>query len=178
MLFVDAAHFVQGVFLTYVWSVVRCFLPSSSGRKRWNVLGALDVISRKVHTVCNDTYINAQSVCELLVHLRKVYGEMPISLFLDNARYQHCKIVMSCALGLGMDLKFLPTYSPQLNLIERYWKFVKKRCLNGRYYENFDRFRKAIEDCISCANTSPPEELKSLLSHEFQTFKNVQILSA
>lgn len=176
VLFLDAAHFVQGVFLGYVWCVCRRFLPSSSGRRRWNVLGALDVIRQKVHTLCNDTYINSQSVCELLANVRRFYGEMPISIFLDNARYQRCDWVRSCAEQLGIRLEFLPTYSPHLNLIERYWKFVKKKCLNARYHENFEGFRKTIDECIATAHEKYPDELKSLLSLEFQTFKNVQIL--
>jgi len=66
VLFVDAAHFVMGAFLGYLWCIARIFIPSSSGRKRYNILGAIDAITHELTTVCNDTYINALSVCELL----------------------------------------------------------------------------------------------------------------
>jgi transposase len=65
---------------------------------------------------------------------------IPITLFLDNARYQKGKIVEELALSLSIDLLYLPSYSPNLNLIERLWKLVKKKCLYGKYYENFSDF--------------------------------------
>lgn len=97
VLFLDAAHFVQGVFLAQIWCFCKMLIPSCSGRKRWNILGALDAVSLKVHSISNSTYINAQSVCEMLLKLRSFYGEKPITIFLDNARYQHCDMVFACA---------------------------------------------------------------------------------
>ena len=67
---VDAAHFVMGSFLGYLWCVIRVFVPSSSGRKRYNVLGAIEAITHQLITVCNETYINAISVCELLQKIK------------------------------------------------------------------------------------------------------------
>ena len=67
--FMDAAHFVHGTFLGMIWCFVRLFIPSPSGRKRFNVLGALNAVSKKVLTITNETYINAQSVCELLLKI-------------------------------------------------------------------------------------------------------------
>ena len=68
VLFVDAAHFVLAPFLGFLWSVVRVFTRSeaSSGRQRFNVLGALNAITHELITVTNDAYINAESVCVLL----------------------------------------------------------------------------------------------------------------
>ncbi len=69
---------------------------------------------------------------------------------------------MDKAKELGIHLLFLPPYSPNLNLIERLWKFTKKKCLYNQYYESFDRFKEAIDDCCyqQCKN-EPPEQLKS-----------------
>jgi len=139
-------------------------------------LGALDAVSLKVHTVCNNTYINAQSVCEMFLKLRTFYGEKPITVFLDNARYQRCNVVWHCAQELQIELEFLPTYSPNLNLIERFWKFVKKKSLNARHHENFASFCKVINECIASSDTVYHKELKSLLSHKFQSFKKVVFL--
>jgi transposase len=173
VLFIDAAHFVQGAFLSSIWCFCRMLIASSSGRKRWNVLGALDAVSLKVHTVCNSTYINAQSVCEMLSNLRSFYGEKPITVFLDNARYQRCDAVSDCAKALQIELEFLPSYSPNLNLIERFWKFVKKKSLNDRYHGDFTSFCEAINGCIASSDTVYKNELKSLLTHKFQSFKKL-----
>jgi len=171
VLFLDAAHFVQSSFLGSLWCFKRLFVRSSSGRQRWNVLGALDAVSRKVHTFCNDTYINSESVCEFINQLRITYGGLPITIFLDNARYQRCKLVIAQAQSLNITLEFLPSYSPNLNLIERFWKFVKKKSLYSRHYENFTLFKAAINDCIKDSLIKNQKELISLLSWKFQLFK-------
>ena len=94
VLFVDAAHFVMGSFLGYLWCIARIFIPSSSGRKRYNILGAIDAITHELTTVCNDTYINALTVCGLLEKLRSEYGsKILITLVMDNARYQRCAVL-------------------------------------------------------------------------------------
>jgi transposase len=125
--FVDAAHFVRAPFLGFLWCWQRMFVKAPSGRQRFNVLGALDAITHQLIMVTNDTYINAQSVCQLLHQLADLYGSLPITLVLDNARYQHCQMVQQLATQLNIELLFLPPYSPNLNLIERLWKFVKKK---------------------------------------------------
>lgn len=177
VLFIDAAHFVQAAFLGYIWYFKRLFIQTSSGRQRWNVLGALDAVSKKVHTFCNDSYINSESVCCFLKQLRTTYGSLPITIFLDNARYQRCKLVIDIAKSLNITLQFLPPYSPNLNLIERYWKFVKKKVLYSKYYETFDLFKKAINECIADSYTYNKSELISLLSWNFQLFKKVELLT-
>jgi hypothetical protein len=79
VLFVDAAHFVFGSFLGYLWCVIRRFVRAASGRKRFNVLGALNAVTHQLTTVCNDSYINAQTVCELLDKLRAKYPSGPLT---------------------------------------------------------------------------------------------------
>jgi transposase len=117
--FVDAAHFVLAPLLGIVWSFARLFIQAPAGRKRFNVLGALNAITHELVLVTNDTYINAQSVCELLRKISLLGADVPITLVLDNARYQKCKIVIALADALKIELLFLPPYSPNLNLIER-----------------------------------------------------------
>jgi len=75
-------------------------------------------------------------------------------------------------------LLYLPTYSPNLNLIERLWKFVKKKTLNAKYYENFAAFEAAISTCIADAPTKHNAELDSLLTLRFQTFSKARIQAA
>ena len=129
MIYVDAAHFVLAPFLGYLWSFTRIFVKAPAGRKRFNVLGALDAITHELTIVTNETYINARTFCQLLWEISCRYGDVPITLVLDNARYQKCALVFNLARLLNIELLYLPAYSPNLNLIERLWKFVKKKCL-------------------------------------------------
>jgi transposase len=114
-------------FLGYLWSFTRIFIKAPSGRQRFNVLGAINAVSKELVLVTNTSYITSIQVCEMLVKiaLRRSAG-VSITIVLDNARYQRCKLVMEKATELGIELLFLPPYSPNLNLIERLWKFVKK----------------------------------------------------
>lgn len=176
--FVDAAHFVLGPFLGIVWCFSRLFLKAPSGRQRFNVLGALNALTHEMVTVCNDTYITSQQVCELLDKLAALNPGRLISLILDNARYQRCAKVQEHARGLGIELLFLPSYSPNLNLIERFWKFVKKQCLYSRYYAAFAEFKAAISECLDQASFRYKSELDSLLTLRFQTFEAVPPLAA
>lgn len=172
--FVDAAHFVLSAFQGFLWSVTRIFIQSPSGRQRFNVLGALNAITHEMITVTNDTYITAESVCALLEKLAALKLSIPITIFLDNARYQRCALVIEKAKSLQIELCFLPPYSPNLNLIERVWKFVKKKCLYSQYYEKFPAFKTAISTCLDQMPTTYKFDLDSLLSLRFQLFKKPQ----
>jgi transposase len=153
-------------------------VPSPSGRKRYNVLGALNAVTHRMVRVSNHSYINALSVCDLLVELASTAGRLPITLVLDNARYQRCALVQGAAKELGIELLFLPSYSPNLNLIERLWKFVKKEVLNSRHHQDFKRFRDAIDGCLADLPTKHREKLATLMTHNFQTWDNVSLLNA
>ena len=175
--FFDAAHFVLSPYLGYIWCFVRLFIKAPSGRKRFNVLGALDAITHELITFTNDTYINAESVCALLWQLYLLNYEIPITLVLDNARYQKCELVKEVAESLNIELMYLPSYSPNLNIIERMWKFVKKTVLYSKYYPDFTSFKEAIQDCLSKTTTKYKKELDSLLSLNFQLFNKSQVMT-
>ena len=177
LLFMDGVHFVQSAFLGCLWCFTRIFIRSPSGRKRWNVLGAYNAISGQLTTVANDGYITATTVCEMLRKLSVQYSGRTIVIFLDNARYQHCKLVEELTQELGITLQFLPSYSPNLNLIERLWKFVKKKCLYNIYYATFDEFTSGINDCLSRIETDYKSELATLMQPNFQDMKNANLLA-
>lgn len=174
--FMDAAHFVLAPFLGFLWSVARIFIQAPSGRQRFNVLGALNAITHELVTVTNETYITAETVCVLLQKLAALNLGLPITLFLDNARYQKCQLVNDTAAQLHIELCFLPAYSPNLNLIERLWKFVKKQCLYSKYYADFATFKAAIETCLNGTHSQHKSALDSLLTLRFQTFKKAQLV--
>lgn len=167
---VDAAHFILAPFLGWLWCFKRLFLKAPAGRQRFNVLAALNVLSHELIMVTNGDYINAQTVCELLQKLAQLPLLVPITLVLDNARYQKCRVVQDLALRLNIELLYLPPYSPNLNLIERLWRWVKKKCLYSKYYDNFDGFTQAIMDSLSQTHTTYQREMDSLLTLKFQRF--------
>ena len=178
MLFVDAAHFVYGPFLGYLWCLVRLFIPGPCGRKRYNVLAALNAVTHEVIRVANHSYINAESVCDLL---RKVAGAglpRPLTLVLDNARYQRCEAVQSLARSLRIELLFLPSYSPNLNLIERLWKFVKKECLASCHLPDYATFTQTIDRCLNSLRTKYKDQMATLLTLKFQTYEDEPVLTA
>lgn len=137
----------------------------------------MHALTHELVTVTNDTYITAVSVCELLVKLAALGLSVPITLVLDNAKYQRCQLVQEVAASLNIELLFIPAYSPNLNLIERFWKFVKKQCLYSQYYADFGAFKDAITQCVTTAHLTHKQELKSLFTLRFQTFEEAQIMT-
>jgi transposase len=98
--------------------------------------------------VTNTTVFNNKTMCELLRKIAGMELPGPITLVLDNARYQRNAVVQALAVELGLSPLFLPSYSPNLNLIERFWKFIKRRALYGRYQPTFRDFRAAIKEAL------------------------------
>lgn len=176
--FVDAAHFVFGTYLCCLWSFARIFVRAASGRQRFNVLGAWNAVTRELIAVTNTTVVNTQTMCELLHQLAAHNLTGPVTLVLDNARYQRNAAVQALAGQLGITLLFLPSYSPNLNLIERLWRFLKRRAVYGRYHPTFAEFRAAIEQTLAGIPTTHAQQLKSLMTLNFQYFENVSLLAA
>ena len=176
LLFMDASHFVMGCdFLGYIYGKARRFIRTSSGRKRYNVLGAIDFRTKRMLTVTNDSYITATQVCEMLRLIAKEYEGKVVHIVLDNARYQKCADVCKLAGELGIDLIYLPPYSPNLNLIERLWKFVKGE-LRSRYYDSFPAFRERIDAIISSFSDKNKATISKLIGKRVQIFDGLDLL--
>jgi len=176
--FVDASHFVLQSYLGHLWCRIRRFISIGSGRQRYNVLGAVDIFNQQLLTITNTSYTTATTVCELLLKIALIKGDRLVTLVLDNARYQHCNLVVDTADIHGIELLFLPAYSPNLNLIERFWRYVKKECLRNNYYEDFTKFTKAIDVCLQNAFTVNSAEMQSLLAPNFDIKPKSQFLRA
>jgi transposase len=176
--FVDAAHFVLGTFLCCLWSFTRIFVRAASGRQRFNVLGAWNAVTRELIAVTNTTVVNTETMCELLGKIAALGLIGPITLVLDNARYQHNAAVKTLAEELGITLMFLPSYSPNLNLIERLWRFMKRKAAYGRYHPTFADFRAAVQDVLDHVETTHANKLASLMTLNFQEFDEVSLLAA
>ena len=178
MYFVDASHFVPASFLGWVWCFVRLYVRAASGRQRYNVLGALNAVTHELVTEINTTYITATSVCALLRTIAGRGLSVPVTLVLDNARYQRCALVTGTAKMLGIELLFLPSYSPNLNRIERLWKFVKKEVLGARSLDTYEAFTSAIDGCLDQLPTKHKARMDTLLTLKFQLFEDVPMLPA
>jgi transposase len=172
LFFMDAAHFVLLPFLGYLYSLRARFIKSSSGRKRFSVLGAINAVSKELVMITEAAYVNSTTVCALLKELAIRYHDRHIVIVLDNVSYQRCRLVLQTAERLHIQLLFLPPYSPNLNLIERLWKFVKKKVLYNEFYSDFHLFCSAISGCLAKTHTEYRGELDTLLRAKFQSFKN------
>ena len=119
-----------------------------------------------------DRVCQREALPEFLEKIANAYADSgrPITLVLDNARYQKCQSVTNKAKELNIELLYLPPYSPNLNLIERLWRFVKKQVLYSKHYDRFDTFRNSINTCISELGTRFKNEMQSLMTMNFQLF--------
>lgn len=177
LLFMDASHFVMGCdFLGAIYGRVRRFVTTFSGRKRYNVLGAMDFVTKKVLAVANDSYITATEVCDILVKISKEYGDKTVHLVLDNARYQKCKAVRELVSTLNIHLEYIPPYSPNLNLIERLWKFVKGE-LRTEYYDDFSFFKERIDSIIDSTTQESHTRINNLIGEKIQLFDNLHLIT-
>ena len=162
LLFMDASHFVLGCdYLGYIYGRVRRFVMTFSGRKRYNVLGAIDYVTKRILTVTNDSYITATEVCDMLQKVATEYHGKTIHIILDNARYQKCTLVQTLAKEFGIVLTYIPLYSPNLNLIERVWKFTKAE-LRSKYYDNFVAFQTKIDSIIESTSKENLSKIQKL----------------
>ncbi len=159
-----------------LWTAIRMLIPTGSGRQRLNVLGAIAYGSCQFPRVINTGSIATQKVCDLLRQLRTAHRN-PLTVVLDNARYQRNKAVIALASTLDIELLFLPAYSLNLNLIERVWKFVKAKALSARVFPDFASFRLSIESTLSELSTTHRTQMKTLVSRNFQLFDHAHVLA-
>ena len=169
--FADSTHPHHNAVISYGWIKkgedfeILC----NSGRHRLNINGAVDIENLDVITRTCD-WVNADSICELLRAIKsKNPDDKKITLIMDNAAYNRSDKVKILAKKLGISLFHLPPYSPNLNPIERLWKFMKKKVLYNKYYERLSDFEKACMDFFRGIRKYR-NELETLLTDNFQIF--------
>lgn len=142
-------------------------IESNTGRSRVNINGAVDIARLKVVVEFGEA-VNAQSTIALL---RKLEAQHPkakaIYVYCDNARYYRSRLVQAYLVGSRIKLLFLPAYCPNLNLIERLWKYFRKQILYNRYYEHFAEFKTACQEFFESIDEHVTA-LRSLLTENFQ----------
>jgi transposase len=152
--FVDGVHPLYGlevVFSCWLLAGQRFEVGVGGGRKRLNILGAYcpddqAYLDRRY----TDKNLNAQSVIELFTLMMSKHPQTKhFRIYLDNARYQHAVILREWIekarkeKGVTFDLRHLPAYSPNLNLIERLWKFLRKEALQ-KWHPSFEEMQQAV----------------------------------
>ena len=119
-------------------------IAANSGRSRINLTGSVDILSHRV-VVQEDQMLNAAATVSFFRKLEAAYKEKTrVHVFCDNARYYRNRAVAEYLESSKINLHFLPPYSPNLNPIERLWKWMKETVVYNTYYEEFDEFREAI----------------------------------
>jgi transposase len=141
-------------------------LTHNSSRYHLNINGAVDVENLDVVTRRCER-VNTASICELVRAIRdKNPDGETITLIMDNGAYNKTQPVKELAKSLGIQLVYLPPYSPNLNPIERLWKFFKKKVLYNKYYENRAKFEDACTDFFRYIRRYR-RELSTILTDEF-----------
>jgi transposase len=162
--FTDGVHPTHNMKTTYGWirKGERKEVRTNTGRQRLNLSGAIDIISKKVF-VREDVTLNALSTIAFLKELEAAYPcARRVHVFCDNARYYRNKDVRDYIEKSKIVMHFLPPYSPNLNPIERLWKFLYEHVLYNQYYEKFSGFKEAVLGFLQSLSTPSPE-MKALL---------------
>ena len=145
VVFIDAVHPEHNTVAAYGW-IKRGEtreLKTNSGRQRLNLHGAINAETHEVTMIESET-VDSYSTITLLSAIENKYpAASAIKVILDNAKYHYSDLVKEYLETSRVELVFLPSYSPNLNLIERLWKFFKAKVLYNTYYETVDKFRAA-----------------------------------
>jgi transposase len=143
-------------------------MKSNTGRQRLTIVGGVNIVTHEPTILVTTLNCDRALIKTYLNEIRKQYvTARKIILILDNAAYQKSAEVRLYAAELNIYFKFLPPYSPNLALIERVWKFMKKKLFHGRYYKTFREFTEAI--CAFFADWEQyADEVKSLLTLNFE----------
>ena len=167
--FVDAFHAKHNAESGMAWSAVGTphMIPANSGRDRYNILGAYCTQTNENEIILTEENIKQDKLIELLDRLHAKHQSGKIYLVLDNASYNHAKRVKKRAELSGIILKYQPPYSPNLNLIERLWKFTRKKFFKDKYRATFQEFKEKLNHFFNNL-ADYQKELTSLLAENFE----------
>jgi transposase len=171
--FMDATHPQHNPALAYGWIKrgEERAVPSNTGRQRLNINGVIEIDTLEPIVRFDDT-INAASTIALFQQVEQANPKAErILIICDNARYYRSKHVRAFLETSKIELVFLPPYAPNLNLIERFWKFFKKQVLYNQYHATFEKFKKACETFFANVHQYAPQ-LRALLTENFQIIGN------
>jgi transposase len=173
VLFMDATHPQHNPVLSGGWIKrgKRFVIKSNTERQRLNINGAIDLEGLSTQIRFEET-VNADATIALFKQIEKAYPKATtITIICDNTRYYRAKAVTEYLEHARIEVMFLPPYSPNLNLIERFWKFFKRNVLYNKYYETFLEYKKACQSFFEHLDVHA-EQLRSLLTENFEIIRN------
>lgn len=147
IVFADGVHPTMATKVSYGWIRVgkRKPIATTASRTRMNVMGSLNLETMQLHTTSHER-LNADSMEEHFQLLREHYRHAPkIHVILDRGGYNISKKTKELAERYSLKLHYLPSYSPNLNPIERCWKIMNEMVRNNRFFTSAKEFREAIE---------------------------------
>ncbi len=173
-LFGDGMHLVHQNVPALCWGDPKKppIIKTNTGRKRLNILGAYNPDTFSFVHLTGEENCDAKRVIEYFNVIIAAFPDAHmIILILDNASYFKAEIVSQwLEKHPKFQIKFLPPYAPNLNLIERFWRFVKEHLVKNTYYEKYKTFRAKVFQFLNHIDKHV-EELKTLLVEKFQTIK-------
>ena len=174
-LFGDGMHLVHQNIPALCWGDPKNppILRTNTGRQRLNILGAYNPEAYEFVHLTGEQNCDASRAIEYLEVILAAYPLAPrIDLFLDNASYFKAKIVTEwLEKHPEMQIHYLPPYSPNLNLIERFWRFVKDKLVKNTYYEKYKTFRAKTFQLLNNVDKHV-EEFKTLMVEKFEIVKS------
>jgi len=177
IMFMDSVHPTHNTVYCKVWSEIGIprWICSNTGRNRLNISGAYNPVEQEL-VMLEEPTVNETTTIRLLEKCLEKYPEKEkITIYLDNASYHKSKLVKAfIAEHPKINLSYLPPYSPNLNLIERLWKFANEKVVNLKYYHDFKQFKEQMLDFYNNI-TDYADELKERITFNFQTFEKVVI---
>ena len=173
ILFADATHPTMATKITYGWIKKGSdkTIPTTASRTRVNLMGSINLSTMDALVETYET-INSGSVTEHFKHLRKKYSNASvIHLILDNGAYNKSEATKDVARKYNIKLHFLPTYSPNLNPIERLWKLMNQYVRNNNFFSEPKEFRDTIKTFFEKTWPSISLSMASMINDNFQTVK-------
>ena len=175
LLFLDPMHQIHNNENDYAWQLKGLKgtkqVLANTGRKRLNIIGAINPVSLEPTILLTEENCSAEVIEAFLEEVKIQYSyAKTICIILDNARYQRSNIVQTTAKFFNIDLIYLPPYSPNLNLIERLWRYFKKEVMKNKYYADYKSFEIAVETFFTQFEDRR-KDLVSLLNFKFGIIK-------
>ena len=175
VVFLDPMHQVHNNENDYAWQFKGKAgtkkVLGNTGRRRLNIIGALNPLELKPTAILTEANCDREVIKAILKQIRKDYPQATqITAFLDNAGYNRAYDVQDFARKLNIILQYLPPYSPNLNLIERLWKFFKKKIMKNKYYPSYEAFYEAVSGFFKNFHLYE-QELKTLITYKFEIIK-------
>lgn len=167
--FADAAHPIHNAVAGYGWMPKGNprELKTNSGRHRINLSGAVDPLSLDI-VMRQEESVTSQSVIKLLAQLEAKHLDAKTIYFIcDNAGYYTSKAVSEWVETSRIKMVYLPPYSPNLNVIERLWKYFRAQVMANIYYPTFAEFRHASSEFFRLIRHRK-HALRSLLTDNFE----------